>query len=272
MNSLAQLLAWKLSLNGIPAEGTVTVESDGGPFTAFPKGAPVTLNRISGHRDADQTACPGSALYRQLPGLRSRVAQLEGPVSRLELTSAQPTLLYPQPLTFSGSLTPAPGVAIPPGATVQISDNLANGGRVLATLPLAPDGSFSGSLPLAHNDVLQASFAGGPGVPKLVSNVAFVSVTPGITLQANAASVTRGSTVTLAGSVTPPKSRLTLEEQELRGTRYRHVRTIKLRASGGAFAVTLGLSRPGTFRFIARTPRSRSLQAGASAPVAVQVG
>ncbi len=272
MNSLAQLLAWKLSLNGVPAEGTVTVKSNGGPFTAFPKGAPVTLNRISGHRDADQTACPGNALYRQLPGLRTRVAQLEGPVSRLELTAAQPKLLYPQSLAFSGSLVPAPGIAIPPGATVQISDNLANGGRVLATLPLAPDGSFSGSLPLAHNDVLQASFAGGPGMPKLVSNVVFASVAPTITLQSSAASVTRGSTVTLTGSATPPKSRLTLEEQELRGTRYRHVRTLKLRTLGGSFSVTLGLSRPGAFRFIARTARSRSIQAGASAPVGVQVG
>lgn len=272
INSLARLLAWKLSLNGIPAVGTVVEKSGGGIFTGYPKGAPVTLNRIAGHRDADQTACPGNALYRQLPALREQVAQLEGPVSRLELTAAQPTLVYPQPLVFSGRLTPAPGVALPAGATVQISDNLAKGGRVLATLPLAPDGSFSGSLPLARNDVLQASFAGGPGVPRLVSGVLFAGVAPALTLQSSATSVTRGSTITLAGSVAPSKGRLTIDEEELRGTRYRRVRTLKLRATGGQFSVTLGLSRPGTFRFTARSAGSRQTVAGASLPVSVQVG
>jgi hypothetical protein len=271
MNSLAELLAWKLSLLGIPAVGTTTVPSDGGPFTQFRKGTPVTLNHIAGHRDADSTACPGSALYRQLPALRERVAQLEGPVSRLDLTAPQPKLLYPQPLTFSGRLTPAPGVALPPGAAVQIVDNLAKGGRVLTTLPLAPDGSFSGSLPLAHNDVLQALFAGGAGVPKLASGVVFAGVAPTLALQSSATSLSRGATVTLSGTVTPPKSRLTLDEEELRGTRYRRVRTLKLLARGGGFSLTLGLSRPGTFRFTARTPGSRSLSPGASLPVSVQV-
>jgi hypothetical protein len=33
MSSLAQVLAWKLSLHGVPAEGTVTVTSAGGVFT-----------------------------------------------------------------------------------------------------------------------------------------------------------------------------------------------------------------------------------------------
>ncbi|HEX6460169.1 MAG TPA: N-acetylmuramoyl-L-alanine amidase [Thermoleophilaceae bacterium] len=272
INSLARLLAWKLSLNGIPAVGTVLEKSGGGIFTAYPKGAPVTLNRISGHRDADQTACPGNALYRQLPALRQQVAQLEGPVSRLDLTAPQPRLVYPQPLVFSGRLTPAPGVALPAGAAVQIIDNLAKGGRVLATLPLAPDGSFSGALPLARNDVLQAVFAGGPGVPKLVSGVVVAGVAPALTLQSSATSVTRGSTITLAGSVSPAKGRLTIDEEELRGTRYRRVRTVKVRASGGQFSVTLGLSRPGTFRFTARTAASRQTQAGASVPVSVQVG
>src|SRR4051812_38801729 len=193
MNSLAELLAWKLSLLGVPAQGTVTVPSDGGPFTPFAKGTPVTLNRIAGHRDADSTACPGTALYAQLPGLRTRVAELEGPVSSLSLTSPQPRLVYPQPLVLSGRVTPAPGLAVPAGATVQIRDQLSRGGRVLATLPLAADGSFAGSLPLVHDDVLQAVFAGGGGLPRLVSGVVFAGVAPNVTLQASAGSVPRGA-------------------------------------------------------------------------------
>ncbi|HEY1594051.1 MAG TPA: N-acetylmuramoyl-L-alanine amidase [Thermoleophilaceae bacterium] len=271
MNSLAQLLAWKLSLDGVPAEGTVTVVSDGGVFTPFRKGTPVTLNRIAGHRDADSTVCPGNALYAQLPGLRTRVAQLEGPVSRLELTVPQPKLVYPQPLVFSGRLTPAPGLALPPGATVEIRDQLAKGGRVLATLPVAADGSFSGVLPLIHDDVVEAVFRGGGGLPPLVSSAWHVTVAPAIALRAGAASVPRGGTVTLSGTVTPPKSHLTIDEEELRGSHYRLVRTLKLRAQSGAFSVVVGLARSGSFRFSAHTPGSHTADPGASAPVAVQV-
>ena len=265
MNSLAELLAWKLSTLGIPAEGTATVPSDGGPFTTFRKGTPVTLNHIAGHRDADSTACPGSALYSQLPALRTRVAQLEGAVSRLDLTAPAPTVVYPQPLAVSGRLTPAPGLPIPAGSTVQVRDQLARSGRILATLPVAADGSFSGSLPLTRSDVLQATFGGGGGLPRLVSGVVFANVAPSLTLQSSAASVPRGSTVTLSGAVNPPASRVSLLEKELRGTTYRRIRTLKLRATRGAFSVTVGLARPGTFRFTARSG------AGASQPVAVQV-
>jgi hypothetical protein len=272
VSSLARLLAWKLSLIGVPAEGSVTVPSDGGPFTRYPPGAPVTLNRIAGHRDADQTSCPGNALYAQLPGLRTQVARLEGPVSRLDLAAPQPRLLYPQPLAFSGRLTPASGLAIPPGATVELRDRLAGGtGRVVATLPLAPDGSFSGSLQLVHDDVIQATFAGGGGLPRLVSGVVLAGVAPALTLQTSAGSVPAHSTVVLSGAVTPPKGRLTLDEQELRGGRFRRVRTLKLKAKNGAFSVTVGLNRAGSFRFVARTPGSNVADPGASAPVEVQV-
>jgi hypothetical protein len=271
MSSLARLLAWKLSLSGVPAEGSVSVPSGGGRFTPYAKGTPVKLNRIAGHRDADSTECPGAALYAQLPGLRAQVAQLEGPVSRLDLNVAQSKLLYPQPLVFTGRLTPAPGLALPPGATVEIRDQLAKGGRVLATLPLAADGSFSGSLPLVHDDVIEASLPGGDGLPRVVSGAWHVTVAPAIALQASAGSLPRGSTVTLSGSVTPPKSRLTLHEEELRGGRYRRVRTLKLRARHGAFSVTVGLPRAGSFRFTARTPPSHLADPGASVPVVVQV-
>ena len=265
INSLAELLAWKFSQLGIPAIGTTTVPSDGGPFTPFRKGTPVTLNHIAGHRDADSTACPGNALYAQLPALRTRVAQLEGPVSRLQLNSLQPKVVYPQPVAVSGLLTPAPGLPVPAGATVQIRDTLGSGaGRVLATLPVAPDGAFSGSLQLTRGDVLQAVFAGA-GLPRLVSGVVFASVAPSVTLQSRATSVPRGSTVTLSGAVNPPAARLTVVEEELRGTKYRRIRTLKPRTTRGAFSVTVGLARPGSFRFTARSG------AGASVPVTLQV-
>jgi hypothetical protein len=52
----------------------VTVVSNGGGGSHYEAGEPATLERVSGHRDANSTACPGQALYDQLPQLRERVA------------------------------------------------------------------------------------------------------------------------------------------------------------------------------------------------------
>jgi hypothetical protein len=272
MQSLSRLLAWKLSLGGVPAKGRLTEISNGGPYTPYSAGTPVSLNRIAGHRDADSTNCPGNALYAQLPALRALVAQIEGPVSRLELSTAQPRLVFPQPLAFSGRLALAPGLTPQPGATVEIQDGLSRGGRTLATLPLAPDGSFSGSLLLAHNDLIQAVFAGGGGVPRLISTPVGASIAPALTLQAGAPAVPRGGTVSLTGTVSPSKKHVVVAEEELKGTRFRLVRRLELAAGGGTFQLTVGLARSGSFRFTARTPADRLTAAGASAPVTVQVG
>ena len=83
MRSLERLLAWKLSLHGVPATGRATVTSLGGPSTSHPFGARVKVNRISGHRDVNLTACPGAALYRRLPALRRAVARRQGALSSL---------------------------------------------------------------------------------------------------------------------------------------------------------------------------------------------
>ncbi len=73
--ALQRLLAWKLSLHGVPAQGRVTVHVNpaGAVYSRYPANAPVSLPRIAGHRDADTTDCPGDALYRQLPAIRPRV-------------------------------------------------------------------------------------------------------------------------------------------------------------------------------------------------------
>ena len=76
-NALERLLAWKLSLHGIPAQGTVTVRVNpaGARYSRFPANARVPLPRIAGHRDADSTDCPGDVLYGELPGIRPGVRE-----------------------------------------------------------------------------------------------------------------------------------------------------------------------------------------------------
>ena len=64
-NSLVRLVAWRLATSYVPAEGTTGV-------------AGKRFSRISGHRDAMQTACPGQVVYDWLPRLRARVAAKMG--------------------------------------------------------------------------------------------------------------------------------------------------------------------------------------------------
>ncbi len=71
--ALGRLLAWKLSLTYADPVGATSLVSGGGPDTAHPAGQVVALNVISGHRDADQTSCPGNAGYAILPALRRAV-------------------------------------------------------------------------------------------------------------------------------------------------------------------------------------------------------
>jgi hypothetical protein len=77
-SSLEALLAWKLSLHGVPARGSVTVRVNpaGASYSRFPANASVPLPRIAGHRDADATDCPGNVLYGELPAIRTGVRRL----------------------------------------------------------------------------------------------------------------------------------------------------------------------------------------------------
>jgi hypothetical protein len=67
--AIATVAAYKLGAAGNPPNGKVVYTSGGSD--RYPKGTRATLFRISGHRDAGRTECPGDALYRQLPQIRA---------------------------------------------------------------------------------------------------------------------------------------------------------------------------------------------------------
>ena len=87
LNALERLLAWKLSLHGVPATGRVQVRADASAplFSRYAAGQQVTLPRIAGHRDGDMTACPGEQLYARLPAVRRRAQSLAGDPAALTL-------------------------------------------------------------------------------------------------------------------------------------------------------------------------------------------
>ncbi|MCB0919381.1 MAG: N-acetylmuramoyl-L-alanine amidase [Actinobacteria bacterium] len=88
--AVGQLAAWKLSLTGRSATGSEALYATSG--SAGPaKGSAVTFQRISGHRDANDTSCPGSALYAQLPRIREIAAGFQSGQVTEEPTGRTPS-------------------------------------------------------------------------------------------------------------------------------------------------------------------------------------
>ena len=119
LEALAQLLGWKLSLHGVPVHGQVTVASAGGSSNRYPSGTPVTFERISGHRDGDQTSCPGDVLYGQLADLRARAARYAFASDGLTVRAASSRIRGAKPVAVSGELRFADGSS-PAGAGLDV--------------------------------------------------------------------------------------------------------------------------------------------------------
>jgi hypothetical protein len=72
LDSLSRVAGWKLAMYGRDPLGWTQVTSEGSD--KFPAGKVVTLPVIDGHRDTNDTACPGGNLYAQLNNLRTATA------------------------------------------------------------------------------------------------------------------------------------------------------------------------------------------------------
>jgi uncharacterized protein with LGFP repeats len=74
IDAVRDLLAWKLSLHGADPLGKQVLTSGGGSSSKYAAGTQVTVPVILGHRDTNNTACPGDQGYSKLPALRRSVA------------------------------------------------------------------------------------------------------------------------------------------------------------------------------------------------------
>lgn len=198
--AVAQLLAWKLSLHGVPTTGEVTVVSQGGETNRYPAGRPVTLQRISGHRDGDATSCPGEALYAQLDDIRARATAQAAPLSSLTIAAANTRLQYPDTaLALTGTLRYADG-ASPAGepVTVEYQTKAGRAWTPVAGTTADPAGAFAVSVPLpgagrvrASQSTLRSSPVAVTVLPRLA-----LSVRPrSFTATAEPRTVTRGTIV-----------------------------------------------------------------------------
>jgi hypothetical protein len=113
-SALEELLAWKLSLHGVPSQGRVVVKVNpaGASYSRYPANARVPLPRIAGHRDADTTDCPGNVLYGELPAIRTGVQRLAPNPTRATLALTPPSVVpgapaTPEPVGAAGTGSPA---------------------------------------------------------------------------------------------------------------------------------------------------------------------
>jgi hypothetical protein len=83
---IARVAAYKIGAYGNNPAGRVVLTSNGSD--RYRAGARVALNRISGHRDTGRTACPGTALYRQLGGIRAVAGAGPAGLGFLRMTGA----------------------------------------------------------------------------------------------------------------------------------------------------------------------------------------
>ncbi len=260
ITALERLLAWKLSLHGVPVLGRVTVEVNPGDafYTPFAPGAHVSLPRVAGHRDGDQTSCPGNAFYARLPAIRPRVAALVGAATRLTIAAPVPAHPPGTPVIVSGRLTDLATGAPLAGAPLEIQQIGPHGGETtIATFTTAADGSWSYTATPAVNTLLRALHRTAPAS---VSDIVVLAVAPVLTL-----SVESTAPLTVSGTVSPAGVRVTLDVYRVTGAGRRRLAASRtLIAAGGSFQARIKPPRPGRYVLIARTEGSARYAEGAS--------
>ena len=162
--TLASYIRWKLTVHGQPLAGRVTVTSAGGSASRYGAGARVTLERVIGHRDTGRTACPGAALYAQLPELRTlvetgSVAPFQSFATRLSAGLTATSIDFGEAAPVSGALLDPSGL---PLAGEQLELQVASDGswRTARRITTGPDGAFFTELKPARRMYVRVRYPG----------------------------------------------------------------------------------------------------------------
>jgi hypothetical protein len=241
LQALARLVAWKLAVHGVPSAGAVRVTSNGGATNRYPAGTPVTFQRISGHRDADATSCPGDALYAQLPRLRELAAKIpRPPAAKLSLAADSGNITFGTKAGLRAALSAADSTPLG-GRPLELQVLGKRGWNTVQSLRTDPSGSLSTKLRLAYNHAVRARFTGEAGLEGVRSKPISIGVRPLVQAQVGpsaSASLEPGDRAAITGRVRPHKSnallvvnRITRTGRPLRvGRRIVRVRSGRVRA------------------------------------------
>jgi hypothetical protein len=168
VEAVAQVAAWKLSRYARVADGTTDVVSEGSD--KFRSGKVVNLPVIDGHRDTNDTACPGANLYAALPAIRARAAAIIAAAQQQPMTVTSPATVTGRPI-LGRTLSAAPGVVVPADALPAFAW-LRNGTAIAGAtgptyVPVAEDVGTQISVRVTHTrsgylDTVQELTAVGP--------------------------------------------------------------------------------------------------------------
>ena len=78
LDSVAAVVAWKLSLYGVNPTGTTRLVSAGGGTSKYAAGTAVTVPTVFAHRDVGRTVDPGQYGYPQMDNIREAAGRLAG--------------------------------------------------------------------------------------------------------------------------------------------------------------------------------------------------
>ncbi|HWI71455.1 MAG TPA: N-acetylmuramoyl-L-alanine amidase [Baekduia sp.] len=267
LDAMAKLIAWKLPLHGAPVTGQIVLTSGGGDLNRYKSGTPVTLQRISGHRDGDATECPGDALYAQLPELRRRtqaIAPAVAPAGVVGLTMDAPakSITYGENLVLHGTLKRADGSAVA-GQRVLVQKQGTSGWVTVARTDTDGDGAWSATVAWrAAGQVRARAAVNGSAVA--ATDGAQVACTPVLSAKAKTSRVKAGKALTVSGTVRPLAPVLVTVEKQGSDGKWRKVRTQKITPKRPAFTASVPLTRPGLYRLTPRTGTGTARAAAAA--------
>jgi N-acetylmuramoyl-L-alanine amidase len=272
--AMANFIRWKLTVHGQPLSGRVTVVSSGGPASRYGAGARVTLERVIGHRDTGRTACPGAALYAQLPQLRALVLSGATPVAsfttRLTAGLADDSVDYGELMSVSGTLADPAGAPLP-GELLELQVASEGFWRTAQRVTTGVDGAFATELKPRKRMYVRVRYPGRAPLRRSRSLRLLLHVSPVITLDSAPTTASRGDTLALAGTVGPRKRALRLVvQQRVRGRWRKFVgRTVRVRK--GRFKTSFVAGRSGRYRYYLVAPSDLDTDRGATARYSLQV-
>ena len=252
LEAMARLIRWKLPLHGAPTSGQVVLTSTGGSSNKFPTGSQVKVKRVSGHRDTNSTACPGEALYDQLPQLRRLVGSLapDPNATRTTAVLAPKRVDYGEEALIEGEVRSAatgqPLAVVP----VEIQRRGGDGRwRRVASAVTDGEGAYTASLVPHANRLIRSRYPGDGTLRPSASGQRLLGVRPLITVPRPPRRGRLLAPVEIRGTVTPRKRFLRLVVQHRRDGRWRRPGVRVVRARRGRFETYFLPGRSGRWRF-----------------------
>lgn len=271
--SLIQMLAWESDRHDLDPMATHT-------YVNPSSGAERTLPVIAGHRDAGETACPGTTLYRDLKSIREEVAVAVGtgrPSSSLSLNRSASKVDHGSSVTLSGQLT-ANGSPMMGKTAIMYFKQGRSGWAELTRFITSATGEFSFTHTPERTSQYEVAFFGDSTAWGSGSARRKVPVKPKVELSAtgdatdNAGVVHRTGSgpIVLEGEVDPGvKGKVVIKIFKIRSDgSEKLVKTKEVILSAGAFSTGYRVRAEGkTYRAVAWYPRTKLLAAARSNPV-----